>query len=218
MPTAPDPNTVQQAANRRWLPPPTMPAGSTRSVRLWTTTPGGCGPPATTTDSFASASAAPAPWRPRKAGGTLNGGITREGVLAVTLAVSAAVLGWQWWPEGGQALPSGAPFPIAPNDTSVTPMESFADVAMEAVPPVPVPLPEPMELEATFGLAASAFPEPIPDSPPSPHRAIRVRSIHALQAAPRLCRRMTARASLDGPLTAVEMDRLREACRPGRGS
>ncbi len=143
--------------------------------------------------------------------------MTRERVLAAALGVSVAVLGWHWWPEGGAALQPGTPFPIVPNDTSVIPLEPFADVAMEAVPPVPVPLPEPMELDATFGLAASAFPEPIPAPPPGPPRAPRARPGLKRGAALGLCRHMLARASVDGPLTVAEKDRLREACRPARG-
>ncbi len=71
--------------------------------------------------------------------------MTREGVLAAALAVSAAVLGWHWWPE-----------------------------------PAPAP---------------------------------RTWSGHEL----RVCREVTARATLDGPLTPAEMGRLWETCRAGRG-
>ncbi len=122
----------------------------------------------------------------------------REGVLAVALTLSAAVLGWQWWPGGGAApyVPPGTPFPILPNDTSVIPLEPFADIAMQAVPPVPVPLPEPMELDTAFGLAASAFPEPtraLPQAPPVQPR----------------CAAPATHAAMD----AVELARL-EMCRP----
>ncbi len=79
--------------------------------------------------------------------------MSREGVLAAALAVSAAVLGWHWWPE-----------------------------------PVPAPSPE-------------------------PPRAPRTWPGHELRA----CREMTVRATLDGPLTPAEMNRLWDACRPGPG-
>ncbi len=71
--------------------------------------------------------------------------MTRGGVLAASLVVSAAVLGWHWWPK---------------SDASV----------------------------------------PAPDPPP----AQRPWSGHEL----RVCREVTARATLDGPVTPAEMSRL----------
>ncbi len=81
--------------------------------------------------------------------------MTREGVLAAALAVSAAVLGWHWWPE-----------------------------------PVPAPPPDR---------------PPVPAAPGWTGRELR------------LCREMTARATLEGPVTPSEMRRLWEACRAGHG-
>ncbi len=48
------------------------------------------------------------------------------------------------------------------------------------------------------------WPEPVPAAPPEPPRAPRTWSGHEL----RVCREMTARATLDGPVTPFERERL----------